>query len=64
MKCKYYIFKKELEKIIISESRNIENIDKDFLTFLKKKENEEENSSVVRVKKYVLFLVIFLSIIC
>ena len=59
IKCKYYISKKELEKIVIPESRNFENIDKDFLTFLKKKEDEEENSSVVRVKKLVLFLVIF-----
>ena len=55
----YYISKKVLEKIVIPESRNFENIDNDFLKFLKKKENEEENASIVRVKKLVLFLVIF-----
>lgn len=60
IKFKYYISKKVMEKIVIPESRNFENIDKDFLIFLKMKENEEENSSIVRVKKLVLFLVIFL----
>ena len=59
IKFKYYISKKVLEKIVIPESRNFENIDIDFLAFLQKKENEEENSSIVRVKKLVLFLVIF-----
>ena len=59
IKFKYYISKKVLEKIVIPESRNFENIDNDFLKFLKKKENEEENASIVRVKKLVLFLVIF-----
>ena len=56
---KYYISKKVLEKIIIPESRDYENIDKDFLNFLKKKESEEEESLIVKNKKLIIFLCIF-----
>ena len=56
---KNYISKKVLEKIIIPESRDYENIDKDFLNFLKKKESEEEESLIVKNKKLIIFLCIF-----
>ena len=56
---KYYISKKVLERIIIPESRDYENIDKDFLIFLKKKESEEEDSLIVKNKQLIIFLCIF-----
>ena len=58
-KYKFYISKKNLEKINIPESRDYENIDKDFLIFLTKKENEEDNSLMVKNKKLIFFLIIF-----
>ena len=59
IKFKNYISKKVMEKIIIPESRDYENIDKDFLVFLNKKESEEDNSLIVKNKKLIIFLFIF-----
>ena len=59
IKFKNYISKKVMEKIIIPESRDYENIDKDFLVFLNKKESEEDNSLIVKNKKLIIFVFIF-----
>ena len=48
IKYKNYISKKVIDTIKIPESRDYENIDKDFLIFLKKKESEEDNSLIVK----------------
>ena len=56
---KNYISKKVMEKINIPESRDYENIDKDFLVFLNKKESEEDNSLIVKNKKLIIFLLFF-----
>ena len=58
-KYKNYITKKVMEKIIIPESKDYENVDNDFLIFLKKKENEEDHSLIVKNKKLIVFLCIF-----
>ena len=59
IKYKNYISKKVIDTIKIPESRDYENIDKDFLIFLKKKESEEDNSLIVKNKKLIIFLFIF-----
>ena len=57
-KYKFYVSKKVLEKTVIPEARDYENIDKDFLKFINKKDDEEDNSSIVKIKKLILFLII------
>ena len=59
IKYKNYISKKVIDTIKIPESRDYENIDKDFLIFLKKKESEEDNSLIVKNKKLIIFVFIF-----
>ena len=59
-KYKFYVSKKVLEKTVIPEARDYENIDKDFLKFINKKDDEEEdNSSIVKIKKLIFFIIIF-----
>ena len=58
-KYKNYISKKIIEKIIVPESRDYEYVDKDFLSYLKSKENEEDNSLIIQNKKLIIFLCIF-----
>ena len=58
-KYKNYISKKVLEKLIVPESRDYENVDKYFLNYLQSKEDEEDNSLIVQNKKLIIFLCIF-----